>query len=85
MHWITGIKCYYDGEDVTHLVKLSPSGDGDKLAEELNQILPLVVKEKDQGNPSNYTLWNALHIVPTVCIRFHWNGSALVNWGQMIL
>ncbi|XP_067937019.1 uncharacterized protein [Watersipora subatra] len=42
---LSGIKCYYDGEDVTHLIKLSPS-EGDKLSEDLSQILPLVAKDK---------------------------------------
>lgn len=49
----TGIKCYYDGEDVTHLVKLSPSSSGDKLAQELSQILPLVVKDKQEFTPAS--------------------------------
>ena len=47
------MKCYYDGEDVTHLVKLSPSGSGDKLAEELSHILPLVVKDKQEFIPAS--------------------------------
>ena len=38
---------------MTHLVKLSPSGSGDKLAEELSHILPLVVKDKQEFIPAS--------------------------------
>ena len=48
IQYITGIKCYYDGEDVTHLIKIPPSGDGEKLAGELSQILPLVAKDNQE-------------------------------------
>ena len=33
---------------MTHLIKISPSGDGEKLAGELSQILPLVAKDNQE-------------------------------------
>lgn len=47
----TGIKCYYDGEDVTHLVKLTSAAAGDKIANELSHLLPFV-QDKQEFIPS---------------------------------
>ena len=49
---VAGIKCYYDGEDVTHLIKLSPSTSGDKLAETLSQVLPPTGKTSKETLPA---------------------------------